>query len=188
MLGIIGRHWLQINLVALVLLVIFSILWNSQQKSISIGLNQHDVPDYFAIQSLTRRYDSKGHLKHRIQAARLQHWPTFKVIEFEQPHMRMHLAAGDEWQAWAEQGSITDTGNLVVLEKNVNINNALESTHPLSLSGESLRIFPDRDYAESSKEVTIVGKHSLSTGTGLELWFSSQRLLLLDNVNGFYNK
>ena len=74
-----------------------------------------------------------------------------------------------------------------MLQDNFQINNAPDAMNPLSLSGESLRIFPHRDYAESSGKVTVASKHSRLTGTGMSFWFSNQRLLLLDGVNGFYD-
>jgi lipopolysaccharide export system protein LptC len=181
-----SRLWLQINLVVMTLVVASVILWNSRQPSMSSQVRDNGTLDYFATQSLTHRYVN-GQLKYSIHADQLQHWPKLQLTKFERPYMRMYRLSELGWQARAAQGSMSDSGSMVLLEKSFHINSPPESMNPFSLSGESLRIFPDKDYAQSSEKVTVTDKQSLLTGTGMKMWFVNQRLLLLDNVNGIHN-
>jgi lipopolysaccharide export system protein LptC len=181
-----SRLWLQISLVVTTLVVASVILWNSRHPPMSSQIRDNGALDYFATQSLTRRYIN-GQLKYSIQADQLQHWPKLQLTKFERPYMRMHRLSELQWQARAAQGSMSDSGSLVLLKQGFRINSPAESMNPFSLSGESLRIFPDKDYAQSSEKVTVTDKKSLLSGRGVKMWFINQRLLLLDDVNGIHN-
>ncbi|MDC9719949.1 MAG: LPS export ABC transporter periplasmic protein LptC [Gammaproteobacteria bacterium] len=177
-----GR-WLYINLITLGL--VFLVFWWWQQTTQEVAESEANwIPDYYLTHATISQYDDQGVLSSSISAERFTHIREFGTTDMIRPRFNLYLQDSSAWFGKAEEGLILDSGAQINLSGNVLVTNGPDILRPLSLKSQSLRLFPNQNYAESDDRVQLIGKHSHLTGKGMQLTLDSQRLLLLNQVTG----
>lgn len=143
-------------------------------------------PDYFLRGVEAIATDSQGKIRHRLLADSLLHYPDDSPSELEQPHFTLYQADGSRWQISAGHGRFSDDQQEILLHGAVEI----EQTGvplPMRLETESLRLLPDRHYAETADRVYLFRPGSRLEGVGMELHGEEERLILLSAVRGVHD-
>jgi lipopolysaccharide export system protein LptC len=181
-----GR-WLYINLVTLGLAVL--LFWWQQQTAQQIAQSQAQwIPDYYLTQATISQYDEQGALSSTISARRFTHILEKGTTDMLQPRFYLYLAGSNTaWFGKADKGLILDSGAQINLTGNALVTNGPDLNRPITLNSQSLRLFPQQNYAESDDQVSLVAKHSHLTGTGMRLTLDNQRLLFLHQVKGTHS-
>lgn len=140
--------------------------WLYQQVSLEHaqrdGRHRHD-PDAFADTIDLRTLNAAGRLEHRLWAVRMEHFPDDDSTTLEAPRLELYRPGEPTWQARANQGRVSSGGQEILLEGQVDIRrDGSASARPAQLATSRLRVFPDRDYAETDAAVTY-------RSTGLEV-------------------
>jgi len=186
MAALLRGRWLPINLVTLGLVVLLFWWWQqAEQKTTKSQANW--IPDYYLNHATISQYDEQGVLSSNISAKRFTHIQELGTTDMSQPTVKLYLASSTEWFGEADVGLILDSGTQIDLTGNVFVTNGPDIAKPLSLNSQSLRLFPQQNYAESDEQVTLVSKYSHLTGTGMQLTLDNQRLLFLHQVKSTHS-
>lgn len=126
------------------------------------GNRRHD-PDAFAENIDLRTLNTRGKLEHRLWAKRLEHYPDDDSTALESPALELYRPGEPPWRARAQQGWVSSGGAEILLEGDVEVRrDGQGKLRPAQLTTSKLRVFPDRDYAETDTAVTY-------RSTGLEV-------------------
>lgn len=118
------------------------------------GSQRHD-PDVFADDIDLRTLNAGGKLEHRLSAVRMEHYPDDDSTTLEAPRLELYRPGEPPWRIRARKGWVSSGGAEVLLEGDVNVQrDGAAGLRPAHLTTSKLRVFPDRDYAESDVAVT----------------------------------
>lgn len=126
------------------------------------GSQRHD-PDAFADDIDLRTLNARGKLEHRLWAKRLEHYPDDDSTALEAPALELYRPGEPPWRVHARQGRVSSGGAEILLEGDVDVRrDGNARLRPAQLTTSKLRVFPDRDYAETDAAVAY-------RSTGLEV-------------------
>ena len=178
-----GR-WLYINLVTLGLKVLLFWWWQQTGQQAEQSKAQW-IPDYYLTHATISQYDEQGALSSTISADRFTHIQEMGTTDMVKPKFNLYLAdSNTTWFGKADEGLILDSGAQINLTGNALVTNGPDINRPITLTSQSLRLFPQQNYAASDEQVNLAAKYSHLTGTGMQLTLDNQRLLLLHRVKG----
>ena len=188
MITLLRGRWLYINIVTLGLVGLLGFWWWQQTVQQTITSEAQWIPDYYMINATITQYDEVGMLSSKITAQRFTHIQEFGTTDMLQPRFNIYITGDDSaWFGKADEGLILDSGAQVNLTGNALVTNGPDIDRPLSLTSQSLRLFPQQNYAESDEQASLLSKYSHLTGTGMQLTLDTQRLLLLNQVKGSHS-
>ncbi|MDF2690509.1 MAG: export transporter periplasmic protein LptC [Gammaproteobacteria bacterium] len=98
-------------------------------------------------------------------------------------------AGSPPWHLSAPQGQTLNNNNQVILSGNVVLTrDASTKIRPISIQTQSVTIYPQQNYAETSYPISITepGTRNITTAVGAEAYFKLQRVTLLSQVNSTY--
>lgn len=144
-------------------------------------------PDYTMDRLHTRRFDVNGRLARDLAADRLEHYPDARGSLLTNPLLTAHAERGEPWLIRAREGHSPPGEEEVNLKGRVRIDRAKGAQNDeLHLTTETLRVLPEKNFAETGDPATITSQGMRSTGIGLNAWLDKEQLQLLDNVRGQY--
>lgn len=128
-------------------------------------------PDVYMQDALISQFRPDGSLQYRLAAREIQHYQGESRTQLSEPYLTLHDETGAPWQVRARTGAIRAAGEseeVVILRHDV----MLEQTRPdgenIQLTTPFLRLFPQRQYAETDRDVMIRGDVGRTTAKGLE--------------------
>jgi lipopolysaccharide export system protein LptC len=125
--------------------------------------------------------DERGEPSFRLEAQRLQHFPTDDTTLFEEPVMVSLDATRPRITVTADRGRLTTGGDQAHLSGNVVITRAATPTGPpMRADTDYAIVIPDQDIVRTDWPVTVVQGGSRLTGVGMEL-DNRQRRLRVDS-------
>jgi lipopolysaccharide export system protein LptC len=129
-------------------------------------------PDFIMQGAQISQFDVEGHLRYQLAAEEIRHFEIDALTRMLQPRITLHDGADAVWQVRAR------TGTLHRPEENANEESVtladevvVEQTRNgerVSLSTQSLLLYPNRQYAETDQDVTIETHVGRTTATGLK--------------------
>lgn len=126
------------------------------------GSQRHD-PDAFVDDVDLSSLDASGQLTSRLWAKRMLHYPDDDSTTLDTPRLEIYRPDEPPWHLRAQQGWINSGGSEVLLENDVEIHRAGQAKlQPVDIRTSKLRIFPERNYAETDVAITY-------RSTGLEV-------------------
>ena len=147
------------------------------------------VPDFFVENFVTTMRDEEGEPRQRIQAAYMAHFSDTGTREFTWPRLTMYRGDAAPWQARAERGWLSASGDLMLLQGEVFIwRNSREGEPRIEIETRDLRVLPGTDYGETDQPVVITTRHSRSRGVGMRAWLEKGRLELLSQVHTVFDR
>lgn len=164
--------------------------WLYQQVSVEYaqrdGRHRHD-PDAFADAVDLRTLDARGRLEHRLWAARMEHYPDDDSTLLDAPRLELYRPGEPTWHVRARRGRVSSGGTQVLLEGNVDVRrDSSRDRRPVHLTTAKLRVFPDRDYAETDAAVTYRSTGLEVRSLGLRAHFDSGQVELPARVRAVH--
>jgi len=173
----------------LVTLLVVATTWlseKSEQPEKVSGAEAKGVVDYFIRGFEGTITANNGTPSQYLKAESLMHYADTDITELEQPNLTIYRKPGEQWLVTAKHGRMSAEGNEVLLRGDVVLTQRSKQ-QPLKLSTETLQLYPQRHYAESSSAVTIKAPTGQIRGVGMKVYGDEQRLLLLSAIRGTYN-
>ena len=147
------------------------------------------VPDYVVENFITTTRDEEGRVRQRIEAVRMAHFPMTGRREFTRPYLIMYRGDGPPWQARAERGWLSASGDLMSLSGEVLIwRNDVDGKSRIEIKTRDLRVRPESDYGETDQPVVITTRHSRSHGVGMRAWLDRGRIELSSRVRTLFDR
>lgn len=147
-----------------------------------------DAPeaDSFMSESITRRFDEHGALTYLLNARRTDFYTDSNRYQLQQPEMEMVADDNSRHRARSRLGTVLSGGEEILLEGDVLIWQEEPATRAYQLRTPSLRLFPERRFAETDQPVTLLSDQGVTDGIGLNAYFNEQRFEILNNVKSVH--
>ena len=153
-----------------------------QQRTPADGSQRHD-PDAFADDFDLSTFDAEGRLAHRLRAKRMEHYPDDDSTALTEPYLELYRPAAEPWQARALEGWVSTGGTEVLLEEQVQIHRPASNEQPAAdLHTRKLRLFPDRDFAETDAAISYRSAGLKVEAIGMRAYLEQGRVELLGRV------
>lgn len=150
------------------------------------GSTRHD-PDQIVEKIVAVRMGPDGLPLHRLEAARMLHYPDDDTTHLENPHLLKFEGKRLEMSIVAITAKVSSEGKIVDFNDEVKaVRTATAKYSELVLTTDHLHVVPDDGYARTESPVTIEDANTKVTGVGLELDNKSKVVKLLSNVRGSY--
>ena len=147
------------------------------------GLEDRRLPDYWMEGVERTALDEAGAVASVLTAERLEHYPFDDATELVRPRLALYNGAPRPWFVVAEHAWASGDGEVVRLNGPVEIfRRADDGARTLEVATFDLRVLPKEKYAETAREATITGPQTVTTGIGMRVNFSVNRLELLGKV------
>ncbi len=146
----------------------------------------HGEPSDFIEQPRLIRYDQDGRAYQWLQGTEAVFYPQADRTEIHQPHL-LHLnLAGERWIAQAQQGTLTQSSELL-LQQNVRLTPDNPATvYTPELQTQRLWLFLDEQTASTQDPVRLVSEGGTTEGIGLQADLNRGTFLLPNAVQGVY--
>lgn len=151
------------------------------------GRERHD-PDAFADDIELRTLNARGKLEHRLQASRMEHYPDDDSTTLDAPYLELYRPGEPTWRVRSSQGRVSSGGAEVLLEGDVDVQRAGNKAglRPVHLTTSKLRVFPDRDYAETDVAITYRTTDLVVRSLGMRAHFDTGQVELPARVRAVY--
>lgn len=164
--------------------------WLYQQVSLEHaqrdGRHRHD-PDAFADDFDLRTLNARGKLEHRLWARRMEHYPDDDSTVLEMPRLELYRPGEPTWHVRARQGWVSSGGAEILLEGDVDVQRkGSKAARPVHLTTTKLRVFPDRDFAETDVAVTYRTTDLEVRSLGMRAHFDSGQVELPARVRAVH--
>ncbi len=153
-------------------------------------------PNTYLTNMHTREFDESGFLNFELNAELAEIFGVTKnnnrrqkargFTRLTKPKMQFHDPEHPSWFADSNIGIANNDGEKFELRNGVNVWFTNEDGKQTRIKTVKLTIFPQREYAETDKPVTITTAEGTTKAIGMKLFFSEQRLQLLNQVKGYY--
>jgi lipopolysaccharide export system protein LptC len=150
--------------VALLLLAALTIwLERSTRAPDAVQRIDRTNPDFIGDNVRIARFDGDGQLSYELDADYVTHFPASDITEFERPQLRYHSPKG-QTIVTAAQGETHPQADLVELQGNVVLVRKNPDGDALTITSESLSLWPDAQKAATDSPVLL--KHGNITAYG----------------------
>ncbi|MFW6093403.1 MAG: LPS export ABC transporter periplasmic protein LptC [Pseudomonadota bacterium] len=112
-----------------------------------------------------------GTIHYELAAADIRHFQEDGRTLLTEPNMALHRTDGAPWTARARSGSLrrgAGAEELVILRDDVVLEQTGAARDSVRLDTSFLRLYPERQYAETDRDVIIAGDLGRTTASGLE--------------------
>jgi len=159
-----GRRWVSVALLAAAGALVLWILPGDDKSEREPGLPPAlvDAPDLEMTDAAVVQYAADGSRKYRLNASRIRHFDASGVTTLSNPEMFIDDPDDPPWDIRADSGVVEEVDTTsgaqeeqVDLDGDVQISQQREDGEFVRLSTEAIRYFPDRRYAETSRNVMI---------------------------------
>lgn len=144
--------------------------------------------DYYVDNANTREWDETGTLKRTMTSAKIEHDPQAELNYLTSPKSISFRSDDSQIQITSNKGIALDDNSRTDLAGNVIVHDNPSSESGTKLLTEQLTIYPQDDFAETDKPVTISSTSGNLKGIGMDLHFEKQVLNLHSNVKGIYHE
>jgi len=154
-----------------------------------IGTRPEQGPDLEIVDAVITRFRDSGELKYVLRSPRIEQYQSEDRTFLTEPDLEMHSAPDPLWRVTAERGSISNgpTGasgrreEAVLLNENVRMAQHFDDGREFELLTPSITIYPDREYAETDRDVMITTHAGRTSAVGLEGNLDQGQLRLFSN-------
>lgn len=161
----------------------------SQPTAVDEEREDAALPDYYLENFTLRAMNPAGKPRYSLRADDMYHYAKDDRADLTRPHAVFHRPEGAPYVLDAQRGRIHSGGERVDLLGQVDIDReATAEQRPLHVTTRDARVFPNRDYVESDEHTVIRSAASHMQGVGVRAWFDQNRLQLLSQVEGVYER
>lgn len=153
------------------------------------GSTRHD-PDYSIGNFSSTKMDQTGKPRYSLAAVELRHYPDDDSTELVRPAFTQFTQKRPAVRTEGQRGLVSSNGENVYFMDNVRIVRAATSSKgELSVVTEYLHLIPDRDYAQTDREVTILqAPRTVIHANGMEYYKKEGILKLSNKVKVHYER
>lgn len=150
--------------------------------STEISVLRHD-PDTYMHDLITLTMNQDGTPKNKLYADYMAHYPDDNTTELINPKLEIFRLDKPPTTITAEKGWVTEDNEVILLSGNTRLLQLdIEGNRELEIITSDVRVLMDDEYAETDKSATIFGKKTTITSTGMNAYFSENKLELLNDV------
>jgi lipopolysaccharide export system protein LptC len=158
----------------------------------SDGSSRHD-PDLFIKNVRGTTFDAQGRPRQKLEAERAEHFPDDDTVALAGLSMSLTEPDRPAVSASADRGVVAGDRESMTLEGRVRVVRAgetarpgqgRESSGPVTITTEYLRIVPKQGVAETDRPVTIEEPRGIIHSVGIRLDNEAKTLKLKSNVQG----
>lgn len=130
-------------------------------------------PDIYMEAPVVSQYREDGSLEYRLVAQRASHFEGAAMTRLARPRLTLFRQARTPWTVSARDGTLRRPlpgmgEEAVALEGDVVLEQTRADGEQVRLTTESLRLYPQRQYAETDQDVMIESLFGRTMATGLE--------------------
>ncbi|MCW8930148.1 MAG: LPS export ABC transporter periplasmic protein LptC [Gammaproteobacteria bacterium] len=146
---------------------------------------QKKISDTFFNNADIINFDEMGVPKSKIIGDQIFHYPDEEDSEIINPIITLIRAKGLPVIITADHGWINKEGTRVFLKGHTIIKREKSENNRFSqLETPELTIWPNKDFAETDKDVKITTDTTVATGIGMKAYLDKEHYYLLNNVKG----
>ncbi len=150
------------------------------------GKLRHD-PDAIAEKFVVRSFDQTGHVKYRLTAPYLEHFPDDDSSEIRSPKLISYRPDAPPITVVADNARVTAKGETVYLWDHVKVTREATADRPeMTASMPDLTARPDDGFAFTNSPVEITQGASWIKGVGAQLDNNKATFVLQSQVTGLY--
>ncbi|MCP5143346.1 MAG: LPS export ABC transporter periplasmic protein LptC [Gammaproteobacteria bacterium] len=147
------------------------------------------VPDYTLDDMERTLLDDMGQVAQIIRARHVTRYEREDITELVAPSMELYNDEGQPWHVIADEGTVTENGDLIMLTGAVEIWRLdAAGQRELEIRTTGLRVLPDEQFAESATLTTITTPDSVTRSIGMRADLATRRVELLEQVRTRYEK
>ena len=145
-----------------------------------------DVPkaSTYMLNTDTRQFDEQGQLSYRLTSDRSEHFTATQHFILEKPRITSFQGDARPWTLESDSGVVEKKQGSTLLTGNVVGHHFRNDGATITLETPSLLFYPEKQYAESDKTVTISIPGANTSGVGLKADLKSGQYELLSKVKG----
>ena len=142
--------------------------------------------DYYAVNARSLQYLPDGKLQYEMTSDKLEHLKASEVTQLTRPDMQMYRGTAYPWHVQSERGEVNPDGTQVELIDSVRVARTDEKNRSTVITSTRMTVFPQKQYAQTERDVRIDGAGGVTTGKGMKAYLKDGRMDLLSNVRGQY--
>lgn len=159
---------------------------NTVQTDTSLARPSHE-PDAYMTNLNYQAFNNDGLLHVHLKAPRMSHFPNDNSSQFLKPDVIMYTDSGIPWQVTSDHGRSKQGSKKIYLWGNVVIHQPSRPGLPeTTIKTSQITVYPERQFAETKKDVEILRPGSKTSATGLQANFKTGIFKLLSNSRGHY--
>lgn len=169
-----NRAWIMLVLVLGAAAVAFLVMERSAGPTISPGPTPtlEGEPDIYMVSPVVSQYRADGRLEYRLAASDASHYQGDHLTLLSHPRLTLFRQQGAPWRISARKGTLHRPpggadDETVALDQGVTLEQNRGDGEQIRLSTPSLRLYPQREYAETDRDVKIDSLFGQTTATGL---------------------
>ena len=156
-------------------------------EPVAVAREARHVPDFFLTEFELTSMDRGGAPRYRLHAGAMTHYADDDTADVIAPQMTLFRGGGAPWLAHSARGWVAAGGEMVRLNGDVVITRPVASgAQGLVVSTDELEVWPDREYAETARPVTLRDALGVTEAVGLHADFKQDRFELPARVRGVY--
>ena len=140
--------------------------------------------DFYAENARITQYQPNGSQKYQLDSPRMEHVRSTGNSRVEQPFLVLQRQDGWPWQIQSQRAEVSDQASQVELIDDVRVARTDGRRRSTVLTTSRLTVFPEREYAETSRPVRIDSPSGVTTATGLQADLKAGRMILQSSVRG----
>ena len=149
--------------------------------------NSPKDPDFLAEDFLVTRMNLEGTPRYAVRAKKMVHYPGDNSATLDAPEFTHYDAETAPVTMRADQGQVSHNGEEAFFNGNVVVRrHAYGDQDEMTLRTSYLHVIPDKDLAQTDREVTLTNGNSVVHSVGLEFNNATRSLKLLSQVRGTF--
>lgn len=181
------RSWLPLIPLLLLLGATYWLNLQVQSPGGSSNKNLRHDPDYVMENFTATTLDEKGKIRFLMTAKKMWHYPDDDVTLLEAPRLESLANELVPIKISALTGEVSSKGEEVLLRNEVIIvRPAFANRSELIFKTEFLRVFPNKDFADTNQAVTLLDANITLHAVGMELDNKTRSIKFLSSVKTDY--
>jgi lipopolysaccharide export system protein LptC len=142
--------------------------------------------DYYAINAHTVQFNPQGLIQYDLTADKVEHMKVSEITYLTTPDLHMYRGTPYPWHVQSVTAEVNPDGTQVELVDNVRVIRTDAKNRQTIITGPRMTVFPQKQYAQTERDVRIESAGSVTTATGMKAYLKDSRMNLLSNVRGQY--
>ena len=145
------------------------------------------IIDYFLSNFDLTTMNAEGRPRYYLQADWMQHYKDDDTSQLTKPRLTIFRPSASRWFVSSNRAVVAAGGESVLLQDDVKLQRLPDNgRNILEIDTSSLRVLPDKEFAETDQPVAIVNYLGITRAVGMQADLKRQRLILQAQVRGVY--
>jgi len=171
-----GRWWSGSAIAVIVIVGALLVLDPLSERETELGLPAEltGEPDLYMEDAVITRFRPDGTLEYSLASAQIRYFESQHLTRVLNPSLTLHNDGQPPWNVMSDQGYLHrratpegGTEEVVYLRSNVRLAQRFDDGRHVELKSAALYVYPDRQYAETDRDVMIDTDVGRTTAAGL---------------------